>query len=254
MQESQHSTEDAGHGAADTANVAHDGDAAIRTTALPQAEEHTAAANAATIAQAVTAAGLATADIAASLPERRATTLDGEIVTHPPVGVTASTRTVVVPAGQPLPEVAGDTVIVIAPRKPRWRRTKRLFRNLGAMFGLFIIGGLVLAVFGDEGVQATQDLIDQIWWPMTGLRLLAYVIVCTLVLPLLERHIRYKAAANLAARREAIFTDGSFDAAAVQQQEALEQRLEQFSLPKKWLFAFLVVFDLLALQLPYLLP
>ncbi|EHM53326.1 hypothetical protein HMPREF9080_01790, partial [Cardiobacterium valvarum F0432] len=67
MQESQHSTEDTGHGALDAANVAHDGDATIRATEPPPAEEHTAAANAATIAQAVTAAGLATADIAASL-------------------------------------------------------------------------------------------------------------------------------------------------------------------------------------------
>ena len=198
-------------------------------------------------------------DETGTLPEQRGATLEGEVVTEVPTRIEskpaqlAEPRTLVLPEDAVLQDAQGNT-IVIAPRKPCWRRTKRLFRNLGAMFGLFIIGGLVLAVFGDEGVQATQDLIDQIWWPMTGLRLLAYVIVCTLVLPLLERHIRHKAAANLAARREAIFTGSSFDAAAVQQLEALEQRLEQFSLPKKWLFAFLVVFDLLALQLPYLMP
>lgn len=197
-------------------------------------------------------------DHTGTLPEQRSATLDGEVVTEVPTRIevkppqSTAPRTLILPEDAVLQDAQGNT-IVIAPRKPRWRRTKRLFRNLGAMFGLFIIGGLVLAVFGDEGVKATQDLIDRIWWPMTGLRLLAYVIVCTLVLPLLERHIRHKAAANLAVRREAIFTGGSFDAAAVQQQEALEQRLEQFRLPRKWLFTFLVIFDLLALQLPYLL-
>ncbi|RKW17468.1 MAG: hypothetical protein D8H94_04005 [Cardiobacterium sp.] len=252
MQESQHSTEDAGHGAADTANVAHDDDAAIRTTAHPPVEEHTAAANAATIAQAVTAAGLATADTAASLPERRVTTLDGEIVTHPPAGVAAPTRTIVVPAGQPLPEVAGDTVIVIA-KKPRWRRTRRLFRNLGAVLGLFILGGLVLAVIGDEGVRATQAFVDRVWWPATALRFLAYAVICTVLLPLFDKRIRNKAAANLAERRAALFAQDSFDAAEIARQEALERRLSEFRIPKLTLFILLVVFDLLALQLPFLL-
>lgn len=193
-----------------------------------------------------------------ALPEQRGATLEGEVVTEVPTRIEgmspqpAAPRTLILPEDAVLQDAQGNT-IVIAPRKPRWRRTKRLLRNLAAMFGLFITGGLVLAAFGDEGVKATQDLIDRLWWPMTGLRFLAYATICILVLPLLEKHIRHKAALNLATRRKAIFTGGSFDAAAVQQQEALEQRLAQFRLPGKWLFAFLVAFDLLVLQLPYLL-
>ena len=98
-----------------------------------------------------------------------------------------------------------------------------------------------------------RRLVDRVWWPATALRFLAYAVICTVLLPLFDKRIRNKAAANLAERRAALFAQDSFDAAAIARQEALERRLSEFRIPKLTLFILLVIFDLLALQLPFLL-
>lgn len=149
----------------------------------------------------------------------------------------------------------GQTVVIInnPPPKRRWRRTKRLFKAFLTLLFLIIVGNILLAAFGEEGLTAATNLLHLVWWPATLVRLLVYLGISWLLLPRLNRYIREQALQRIAAQREASLADGVLDHNRLQQLDAAETRIHQAGITPKLLFGLLLGFDLLALQLPYLL-
>ena len=149
----------------------------------------------------------------------------------------------------------GQTVVIInnPPPKRRWRRTKRFFKAFLTLLFLIISGNILLAAFGEEGLSAATNLLHLIWWPATLIRLLVYLGISWLLLPRLNCYIREQALQRIAAQREASLADGVLDHNRLQQLDAAETRIHQAGITPKLLFGLLLGFDLLALQLPYLL-
>jgi len=149
----------------------------------------------------------------------------------------------------------GQTVVIInnPPPKRRWRRTKRAFKALLTLLFLIIVGNILLAAFGEEGLSAATNLLHLIWWPATLVRLLVYLAISWLLLPHLNRHIREQALQRIAAQREASLADGVLDHERLQKLDAAETHIHQAGFTPKLLFGLLLGFDVIALQLPYLL-
>ena len=149
----------------------------------------------------------------------------------------------------------GQTVVIInnPPPKRRWRRTRRFFKAFLTLLFLIISGNILLTAFGEEGLSAATNLLHLVWWPATLIRLLVYLGISWLLLPRLNRYIREQALQRIAAPREASLADGVLDHDRLQQLDAAEAHIHQAGITPKLLFGLLLGFDLLALQLPYLL-
>lgn len=149
----------------------------------------------------------------------------------------------------------GQTVVIInnPPPKRRWRRTRRFFKAFFTLLFLIIAGNILLATFGEEGLSAATNLLHLVWWPATLIRLLVYLGISWLLLPRLNRYIREQALQRIAAQREASLADGVLDHNHLQQLDAAETRIHQAGITPKFLLGLLLAFDVVALQLPYLL-
>ena len=150
----------------------------------------------------------------------------------------------------------GQTVVIInppPPAKPRWRRTKRLLGNTALMFGLPLVGALIMIALGDSSVMAANELIAWMWWPATVLRLLFYIALGGWILPRLSAYIRHRALENLEAQREALLAAPDIDGPALQSLEAQRERVSQFAIPRRFILGLCLAVELLLLQLPYLL-
>ena len=149
----------------------------------------------------------------------------------------------------------GQTVVIINNPLPkrRWRRSKRFFKAFLTLLFLIIAGNILLAAFGEEGLSAATNLLHLVWWPATLIRLLVYLGISWLLLPRLNRYIREQALQRIAAQREASLEGSVLDHNRLQQLDAAETRIHQAGITPKLLFGLLLGFDLLALQLPYLL-
>ena len=149
----------------------------------------------------------------------------------------------------------GQTVVIInnPPPKRRWRRTRRFFKAFLTLLFLIIAGNILLAAFGEEGLSAATNLLHLVWWPATLIRLLVYLGISWLLLPRLNRYVREQALQRIAAQREASLADGVLDHDRLQQLDAAETRIHQAGITPKFLLGLLLVFDVVALQLPYLL-
>lgn len=149
----------------------------------------------------------------------------------------------------------GQTVVIInnPPPKRRWRRTKRFFKAFLTLLFLIISGNILLAAFGEEGLSAATNLLHLIWWPATLIRLLVYLGISWLLLPRLNRYIREQTLQRIVAQREASLADGVLDHNHLQQLDAAETRIHQAGITPKFLLGLLLAFDVVALQLPYLL-
>ena len=150
----------------------------------------------------------------------------------------------------------GQTVVIINPppsAKPRWRRTKRLLGNTALMFGLPLVGALIMIALGDSSVMAANELIAWMWWPATVLRLLFYIALGGWILPRLSAYIRHRALENLEAQREALLAAPDIDGPALQTLEDQRERVSQFAIPRSFILGLCLAVELLLLQLPYLL-
>ena len=116
-----------------------------------------------------------------------------------------------------------------------------------------VISNILLAAFGEEGLSAATNLLHMIWWPATLVRLLVYLAISWLLLPHLNRHIREQALQRIAAQREASLADGVLDHERLQKLDAAETHIHQAGITPKFLLGLLLAFDVVALQLPYLL-
>lgn len=149
--------------------------------------------------------------------------------------------------GQPL------VIVNMPPAKPRWRRTKRLLGNTALMFGIPLVGALVMIALGDSSIMAANELIAWTWWPATVLRLLFYIALGGWILPRLSAHIRRRALENLEAQREALLASPDIDGQALQALDVQRERVSQFAIPRGFILGLCLAVELLLLQLPYLL-
>lgn len=149
----------------------------------------------------------------------------------------------------------GQTVVIInnPPPKRRWRRTRRFFKAFFTLLFLIIAGNILLATFGEEGLSAATNLLHLVWWPATLIRLLVYLGISWLLLPRLNRYVREQALQRIAAQREASLEGSVLDHNRLQQLDAAETRIHQAGITPKFLLGLLLAFDVVALQLPYLL-
>lgn len=149
---------------------------------------------------------------------------------------------------------AQTVVIVNQPAaKPSWRRTKRLLGNTALMFGIPLVGALVMIALGDSSIMAANELIAWMWWPATVLRLLFYIALGGWILPRLSAYVRHRALENLEAQREALLATPDIDGQALQALDAQRERVSQFAIPRRFILGLCFAVELLLLQLPYLL-
>ena len=121
------------------------------------------------------------------------------------------------------------------------------------MFGLPLVGALIMIALGDSSVMAANELIAWMWWPATVLRLLFYIALGGWILPRLSAYIRHRALENLEAQREALLAAPDIDGPTLQSLEAQRERVSQFAIPRRFILGLCLAVELLLLQLPYLL-
>lgn len=148
---------------------------------------------------------------------------------------------------------SGDTIVIINPTKPRWRRFKRGFRALGVIFGLALLAVLLDAILGEEAVPQMRGIVEQLWWPATLLRWTIYIVISFLILPVFMKHVRSRAMTNLEEQQRQLFLNGTPDQVALQQIETARLRIARSGVKARYVFLVLMCFDLLTLQLPYIL-
>ena len=223
---------DDANGVANTAHETTDNDAGHETASQPPEQPE------AIVAEAVPVTTIQPPAATGKLPQEQEAAL---LRRYGGVGATVTTD--------------GPTVVIInnPPPKRRWRRTKRAFKALLTLLFLIISGNILLAAFGEEGLSAATNLLHLIWWPATLVRLLVYLAISWLLLPRLNRYVREQALQRIAAQREASLADGVLDHDRLQQLDAAETRIHQAGITPKFLLGLLLVFDVVALQLPYLL-
>jgi len=149
--------------------------------------------------------------------------------------------------GQPL------VIVNMPPAKPRWRRTKRLLGNTALMFGIPLVGALVMIALGDSSIMAANELIAWMWWPATVLRLLFYIALGGWILPRLSAYVRHRALENLEVQREVLLATPDIDGQALHELDAQRERVSQFAIPRRFILGLCFAVELLLLQLPYLL-
>ena len=223
---------DDANGVANTAHDATDNDAGHEAAGQPQEQPE------AIVAESVPVTTIQPPAATGKLPQEQEAAL---LRRYGGVGATVTTD--------------GPTVVIInnPPPKRRWRRTKRAFKAFLTLLFLIIAGNILLAAFGEEGLSAATNLLHLIWWPATLIRLLVYLGISWLLLPHLNRHIREQALQRIAAQREASLEGSVLDHHRLQQLDAAETRIHQAGITPKFLLGLLLAFDVVALQLPYLL-
>ncbi len=148
---------------------------------------------------------------------------------------------------------SGDTIVIINPTKPRWRRLKRGFRALGVIFGLALLAVLLNAILGEDAIPQMRSVVEQLWWPATMLRWTIYIVISFLILPVFMKHVRSRAMANLEEQQRQLFLNGTPDQIMLQQIESARQRIARSGIKSRYVFICLFCFDVLTLQLPYIL-
>ena len=118
---------------------------------------------------------------------------------------------------------------------------------------LFVVGLLTLALIGPSGVDKINNIIATWWWPATFSRLGIYFFLSWGFFGFISRRIRNTALMRVETQRQYLFEQGIPDHEVLMRLDAMEARIRTKRLPSWWLFAVLLIFDLLAIQLPYFL-
>ena len=149
----------------------------------------------------------------------------------------------------------GETSLLALPQQTSrfWRWTKRLLMPIVMPLLLFVIGLLTLALIGPSGVDKINNIIATWWWPATFFRLGIYFFLSWGFFGFISRRIRNTALMRVETQRQYLFEQGIPDHEVLMRLDAMEARIRTKRLPSWWLFAVLLVFDLLAIQLPYFL-
>ena len=151
------------------------------------------------------------------------------------------------------PQTGDIEVIPLPEKRGKLKRTWLAFLTLVL---LFIIAGSVLALVGDSGVQSLNKTIEQAWGMASLVRLGLYALVSWLVFPVIVKTARARAQNRMYARRYILFAEDANGLAynhALQQVEEQERKIARFRIPGWICFVSLLVFDVLVVQLPFLI-
>lgn len=148
----------------------------------------------------------------------------------------------------------GDIEVIPLPEKRG--KLKRTWLAFVTLVLLFIIAGVVLAMVGDSGVQSLNKTIEQAWGTASLVRLGLYALVSWLVFPVIVKTARARAQNRMYARRYILFAEdvnGMAYSHALQQIEEQERKIARFRIPGWVCFVGLLAFDVLVVQLPFLI-
>lgn len=151
------------------------------------------------------------------------------------------------------PQTGDIEVIPLAEKRGKLKRTWLAFVTLVL---LFILGGAVLAVLGDTGVQSLNKTIEEAWKMASIFRIGLYALISWLVFPVIVNTARARAQNRMYARRYILFAEdpnGMAYSHALQQVEEQERKIARFRIPGWVCFVALMVFDVLVVQLPFLI-
>lgn len=151
------------------------------------------------------------------------------------------------------PQTGDIELIPLTEKRGKLKRTWLAFVTLVL---LFIIAGVVLAMVGDSGVQSLNKTIEQAWATASLIRIGLYALISWLVFPIIVNTARARAQNRMYARRYILFAEDANGMAyshALQQVEEQERKIARFRIPGWICFVGLMVFDVLVVQLPFLI-
>lgn len=141
---------------------------------------------------------------------------------------------------------------IVKPKK-RFRRLKRFLWRFSLPLLLGGFGWVMLAIFGGEGISSVERLIEQLWLPAALLRYSAYVFICWLLIPRLYQKAQAKQLAHDMQLYDMLYQHPNADQEAIWALEERMRRVAASKLKPIFVFLILVVFDLMAVELPFLL-
>lgn len=148
----------------------------------------------------------------------------------------------------------GDVEVIPLPEKRG--KLKRTWLAFVTLVLLFMVGGAVLAVLGDAGVQSLNKTIEEAWKTASLIRVGLYALISWLVFPVIVNTARARAQNRMYARRYILFAEDANGMAynhALQQIEEQERKIARFRIPGWVCFVGLLAFDVLVVQLPFLI-
>lgn len=151
------------------------------------------------------------------------------------------------------PQTGDIEVIPLPEKRGKLKRTLLAFLTLVL---LFIIAGGVLALVGDSGVQSLSNTTEELWGIASLIRIALYALISWLVFPVIIKAARVRAQDRMYARRYVLFAEGANGMAynhALQQIEEQERKIARFQIPGWVCFVGLLIFDVLVVQLPFLI-
>ena len=149
----------------------------------------------------------------------------------------------------------GETSPLALPQQPSkfWRWTKRLLLPIIMPLLLFIFGILFLALVGPSGIDAANNVITTWWWPATLFRFGIYVFLSWGIFGFISRKIRNTALMRVEPQRQFLFEQDIPDHEELMRLDNIAQEIKNKTIHGYWLFIILIIFELLVIQLPYLI-
>ncbi len=145
------------------------------------------------------------------------------------------------------------------PVKPKRRRLKRLLLAILVPLGLMLLAVIILGVFGNESIEKTDSLLDNIWLPATLCRFVVYCLIAYALLPFFIRkaaikndsiiyHLN-KEVNKVKANEDTL----NYVQMLLSKAEAQAKIYHYVSTHRFIILLFLLAFDVITLQLPYFL-
>lgn len=151
-----------------------------------------------------------------------------------------------------------EHVVAAKPHRPWWRR---IGYALIAPIVLLIIATIVLNMFSTDSTESIAQAVDKYWLPTTIARLVLYCVLAFLIVPTMLKHLVSKSKNDISALHHAISEEELSvkvhhqNPLVIQYQRAKAQHKVYLQLlRKRWVvFMILIGFDVLTIQVPFLL-
>ena len=152
-------------------------------------------------------------------------------------------------------QAGADVEQAPVPRPPgKW---KKRFKRMGWAFAgsvLLAVAGLIMVLaIGDSGLTSMKAFLHKAWMPLFFLRILVYIALSSLVWPYIVQRARQQALARLQALYHDLLAENPIDHYAVEAVEAQMNKARTTWISGLFVFAILLIVDLVFVQTPYLL-
>lgn len=138
---------------------------------------------------------------------------------------------------------------------------KRLFWALMLPLGLFVLALLILSVSNEQTANTLGGWLKSVWWYVTAVRVLVYIFIVYGLIAFVISERQQNAEAEIT-RLASILDDTSLELSQsdindIEQQQSFYQyqasKLATFRAKRVFIFASLLLMDMLLLQIPYAL-